>query len=110
MAEYSSLFTDLQKKFIFSFLNKKTLTFSQFYLLFKIHKEPLKNRPIVSVSGSFLHGLAIWVDHQLKPIVKRLDSYVKSTVELISMLPSSIPPNAKLFTTDATCMYTNMFY
>ena len=49
----------IKSKFISPFLNKPKLNFAQFHLLFKIHKTPVKTGPIISVSGSFLHGFGI---------------------------------------------------
>ena len=38
------------------------IQFPHFYVTAKIHKSPLKTRPIISVSGSLLHGLGKWAD------------------------------------------------
>ena len=45
--------------------------FGYFYLLYKIHKTPLKTRPVCSDCASAPHVLGIWVDHMLQPIVKK---------------------------------------
>ena len=41
-----------------------------FYLLMKVHKTPLKTRPIVSFSGSLFHSLGVWVDTYLQKVAK----------------------------------------
>jgi hypothetical protein len=56
--------------------------FAHFYIMAKFHKSPWAVRPIVSVSGSITHGLGRWLIQQLKPIVKRLPSYIESSVDL----------------------------
>jgi hypothetical protein len=84
--------------------------FPKFYITAKIHKNPWTTRPIVSVSGSLLHGIGRWVDKILQPFAKAIPSYIKSSAELTTILSSlpPIPSNAKLFTADATSMYTNI--
>jgi hypothetical protein len=80
-----------------------------FYLLMKIHKEPLKTRPIVSFSGSLFHALGVWVDTHLQVVAKTFASYLQSSFVLIKELKSlTLPPNCRLFTADATSMYTNI--
>jgi hypothetical protein len=84
--------------------------FPRFYLLFKIHKSPLKTRPIISVSGSTLHALGRWVDCQLQPLMKLLPSFIASSWELKNSLTAlpPLPRSARLFTCDAVGMYTNI--
>ena len=111
LLEGAKEFTVAQRAYIVSFLDAPApQNYPQFYLTFKIHKVPLKTRPIVSVSGSVLHGLGVWLDAQLQPLVKKLDSYISSSFQLLTdLLP--LPPfgtNARVFTADAVSMYTNI--
>jgi hypothetical protein len=83
--------------------------FSVFYIMPKIHKNPLAVRPVVSYSGSLLYGLGVWCDDKLQRIARIQRSYFKSSFDLLQELKTRvIPPNAKLFTADATAMYTNI--
>jgi hypothetical protein len=82
-----------------------------FYLLMKVHKEPLKTRPIVSFSGSLFHSLGVWVDTHLQAVAKTFATYLQSSFDLktdLDTLLANLPPNCRLFTADATSMYTNI--
>ena len=84
--------------------------FPKFYLLMKIHKQPLKTRPVVSCSGSLLHPLGVWLDDALQPIAQSLPSFIGSSYDLKEAIDDIciLPPNARLFTADAVSMYTNI--
>jgi hypothetical protein len=84
--------------------------YPKFYITAKIHKTPWKTRPIVSVPGSLLVGLGRWVDKILQPYHKATTSTILSSTTLKDKLTNldKLPPNARLFTTDAISMYTNI--
>jgi hypothetical protein len=84
--------------------------YPHFYLTFKIHKTPLKTRPIVLVSGSLLHTLECWLDDQLQPLVRTLPLLLASSWDLKNCL-EHLPPlsaHARLFTCDTVSMYTSI--
>jgi hypothetical protein len=104
---------DLLQKSDINFLERtKTVKdpFAKFYITAKIHKQPWATRPIVSISGSILHGLGRWVDKILQPFAQAIPSYIKSSATLVDILSTMppLPPNAKIFTADAVSMYTNI--
>lgn len=96
-------------KYIRHHVAECTHPFPFFYQLYKIHKEPIKTRPVISGCGSLLHALGHWIDEQLQPIARTMPGYFKSSYELKEdLIPLKLPPNAVIFTADATSMYTNI--
>ena len=97
------------KTFLRHHLKENAEPFGYFYLLYKIHKNPMKTRPVCSGSGSLLHPLGMYIDNMLQPIARSRPSFFKSSYDLKRELCSlEIPPNARLFTCDAVSMYTNI--
>ncbi len=84
--------------------------FGYFYLLAKLHKNPVSTRPVCSDCASLPHSIGKWVDRQLQPVVQRQPTYFKNSVELKALLESMerLPNNACLFTYDVISMYTNI--
>ena len=79
------------------------------YLTLKVHYSPWTTRPIVSCSGSLLFHLGVWVDLHLQKIATTQKSYLKNSRQLKDILCTlNLPPGCRLFTADATSMYTNI--
>ena len=81
-----------------------------FYILFKIHKQPWATRPVVSCCGSLLAAVSTWIDIWLQNIKHLVPGYFKDSDSLMFFLKNieNLHPWAKLFTCDATAMYTNI--
>lgn len=109
MKKYRKSLTTNERRFLEHHQENCDETFATFYMTMKVHKTPLKTRPIVSCSGSLLHSLGVWVDSKLQIAAKKQRSYFKSSFDLKKILePLEIPKNAYLFTADAEAMYTNI--
>jgi hypothetical protein len=82
-----------------------------FYGLPKIHKTPMKLRPIISCINSFSSILSKWLDLKMKELLNLgiFSSYIKNSSSLINDTSTLfIPTGAKLFTAKASSMYTNI--
>ena len=83
--------------------------FGYFYLLYKLHKQPISTRPVCSDCGSLPHTLGQYVNEELQPIVKAQHTYFKDSFTLKQELDTiTVPPNASLITFDAISMYTKI--
>ena len=83
--------------------------FAHFYATAKVHKKPMKTRPIVSVNGSLLEHLGKYLDVQLQKIIKILPWIIRSTTFFLQDIRQhNFPPTVRLFTADAISMYTNI--
>jgi hypothetical protein len=75
----------------------------------KIHKTPTQLRPVVSCVNSFPSIFSTWLDFRMKELLHLIPSYIKNSTDLIKELRHiNLPKGAKLFTADATSMYTNI--
>lgn len=80
-----------------------------FYLTMKVHKVPLKTRPIVSCSGTLLYALGVWIDDKLLRVAVKQQSYFKSSFELqVELTALTRLAGKTLFTANAVSMYTNI--
>lgn len=81
-----------------------------FYMTPKVHKQPVKFRPVVSCINSFNAIFSTWLDFKMKSLLHCIPTYLKDSNDLLKQIKSlpPLPPNAKLFTADATAMYTNI--
>lgn len=80
-----------------------------FYVLYKLHKNPVKTRPVCSTCGSIAEAIGKYVDKLLRPIAQSQRSFFRDTFVLKQRLDQvQLPPNALLFTMDATSMYSNI--
>ena len=83
--------------------------YGYFYLLYKLHKDPVSTRPVCSDCASLPHALGQWVDETLQPIVQAQDTYVKDSYSFKTEISKlTLPPNASIFTYDAISMYTKI--
>ena len=81
----------------------------RFYGLLKIHKNPLKIRPIVASFNTPTTGLSKWLAYKLQPMAERTKSFVKNSIsalETITKINSS--PSDTLITLDVVSLYTSI--
>ena len=84
-----------------------------FYGTAKVHKSTkphVRFRPVTSQCGSLSAMISTFLDVQLQPFTAHMPAYIKNSFDILRHLHniSILPTNAKLFTADATAMYTNI--
>ena len=84
----------------------------QFYGMPKVHKNklPIPFRPVISQCGSLSAIISTYIDYKLQTFTKAMPSYIQNSTKLLEKLDKfpQLPKNTKLFTSDATSMYTNI--
>ena len=75
----------------------------------KLHKTPLKVRPIVACCGGPTEATSALLDKFLQPIMRNIKSYVANSTDFICKLDAlTPPPNCTLVTLDVASLYTNV--
>jgi len=75
----------------------------------KYIKNPISLWPVVSFTNSFLAIFSIWLDHKMKDLLPLVCSHIKNSSAVIIDLKSlTLPQGEKIFTANATSMYTNI--
>lgn len=106
----SQLSTAEQEYFKRSFQPNMNRKIPQFYITFKVHKQPTATRPIVSCVGSALNVYSKWLDYHMKMLVEQVPTYLRDSNQLLQETTSlgPLPQGSKIFTADAVSMYTNI--
>lgn len=82
---------------------------ASFYGLPKLHKQPVSLRPIVASHSAPLSKLSVWLSKVLSPCVSRLESYLRDSSDLSTLLTSTtFPKDCAFLTFDVVSMYPNM--
>ena len=91
---------------------------SKFYMTFKVHKPHIPMtapppRPIISGSGSMTENLGVYIEHHIKDIANKHDTYLQDTPDFLRKIDKinqgpKLPSNAMLVTIDAIGAYTNI--
>ena len=108
--KYDKVLSDDEKRYFRQgFANNKRVP--QFYGLPKVHKNklPMPFRPVVSQCGSVFAVLSVFIDYILQSFTSSIPSYTLNSSSLLDEIDllGKLPPSARLFTSDATSMYTN---
>ena len=79
------------------------------YFLPKIHKDPLRVRPIVSSSGGPTSRVSGYLDTLLQPHAVSPESYIKNSSDIICYLQHlEVPESSLLASLDIESLYTNI--
>jgi hypothetical protein len=81
--EYHDVLSSDELNFI---LEEKDWKLMQFYITAKVHKQPVKGRPIVPTMTWITHNLSVWLSDELNPLVKRIPTILKDTTHLLYKL------------------------
>ena len=89
---------------------KETNQLGRFRMTSKVHKNPVKMRPVVCCAGTRMNHLSKWLDFQLQRLKPFVPTYLRDSHDLLARLRNldGLPSNARLFTADAVSMYTNI--
>ena len=81
---------------------------AKFYIIPKIHKNPMVGRPIAASHSYITRPLSIFVDEFVKPRLK-MPTVLRDSGELIQALESiRLPPHCFLVTADVVSLYPNV--
>ena len=104
--------TQERQKNYFKFNFKKATNLGKLYLLPKIHKglSNVPRRPVISNCGTPTEKISEFLDHQLQPIMKQGNSYIKDTGDFLEILRAigEIPKAAILVTADVVGLYPSI--
>lgn len=88
---------------------KKVKVLPEFYILPKLHKDPISQRPIVAAHTDAYSGLSRWLGKMLLPVVQRLPAYIRDSHAVCYVLDQLDADDSCVFLTfDVESMYPSM--
>lgn len=92
--------------------NHKSLRIAPFYTLPKVHKTtqlPIPGRPIISSNSTPTYHASVYLDRELQPVLKLLNTVCTSSRTLMSKLHNfAVPTNGVFLCADITALYPNI--
>lgn len=83
-----------------------------FYMLIKLHKPeptPIAGRPIVASIRSLTYNVSKFLDKILQPLMKKFNSYLKNSFDIIEILEmQSFPQDTVILTGDVQSLYPSI--
>jgi hypothetical protein len=84
----------------------------RFYITAKVHKKPIKGRPIVPSMTWMTFHLSQWLANQLNPLLLNCDWVLKDTYDLLASLKlineNDLPNTLRIASADVDALYPNM--
>ena len=78
-------------------------------ILAKLHKKEFAIRPIVNCKNHFTEKISIFIDQLLKPIIEKIDSYLKDSQNLLQIADKITSKcNLELYSCDFSTLYTSI--
>ena len=84
--KHKSSFSKQEKDFILQLHDPTDATVPVFYLLIKVHKNPIKGRPIAAAHSWITTGASIWLTEKLIPVVNALPTVLRCSDDLVNDL------------------------
>lgn len=102
--------SDMEIKYIRKYMGENSEDpHGYFYLMYKVHKDVLSTRPVCSDCASITNPIGKWVDVMLQPIAQSMPTYFKDSFAFKELIDDIVVPiGARVFTSDAVSMYTNI--
>ena len=112
ISKNKSLFSPIVKKYFTQGIKEAT-RIPVFYGTAKVHKLKISHirfRLVNSQCDSLSALVSTYIDVKLQPFTTSMPAYIKNSQDLIHSLLTlpTLPSSARLFTSDATSMYTNI--
>jgi hypothetical protein len=84
----------------------------KFYITAKVHKQPIKGRPIVPSMSWMTFHLSQWIAHQLNPLITHTEWVLKDSYELLTDIQNinknKLPSQLRIASADVEALYPNM--
>ena len=111
--EYRHILDTIEEKWI---IQKHDWAPMRFYILAKVHKYPVKGRPIVPSMTWITHHLSQWIANQLNPLISHLEWVLKDSNDLLKEFHQVNTSkkfknkylNLELYSADVEALYPNM--
>ena len=106
---YKHLLSETELKYLSHFDDlSESLLPARFYIIPKIHKNPMVGRPITASCSYITRPISVLVDEYLKPVLS-LPTVLRDSSELIVDLDGKeLPPHCILFTADVVSLYPSI--